>query len=771
MESDLVQSISLDQGWWFAGEYESGTPLPTQADSGWSMVDLPHCPVPLSWHGWDPSSWEYEWLYFRRVRLSAGVADARVLLDFDGVLSATTPTVNGTELPCTKGGYLPFSYELTGLVQEGDNDLVVIIDGVWQQVPPSGAAGGAASVDYLQPAGISRHVGVRMVPSPAYVYDVFVSPAAPPVGAFDIPVAVTIDTNATLTGASVEVRLRPHGSDEVLAQARANVARVGAGEQVVSVTLSAVDEIERWSPSSPALYDLTATLRYDGTAVHAVTVRTGFRDVQFTPQGFILNGRRLILFGINRHQLFPYMGMSAPDRLQRRDAEILKTALNLNAVRCSHYPQSPAFLDACDELGIIVWEETPGWQHIGGRAWKKLWYRDVATMVRRDRNRPSVVIWGVQPNETRPTTAQATRARNIANSKDGTRPTAGTNTRYRWRGYVQPVYAYDDYTTATVDGVKVPALRPPIPGTPYLVAESVGALGAVHYFVRNHPQDDLQTQAIDHGMAHAQAQNPAGTYCGLLGWAGIDYASLNGYTLDALKTPGVLDTFRVPKPGAAIYQAQIDPSARPVIQPAFSWYFGSDCPVTALGSQALVCSNCDQIRAYLDGLPIGALAPAGSDFADLAYPPFYLDTTLVPAATTPDLRLDGYLDDRLIHSRSFSAETSQDSLQVTADDSAIVGDGSDATRIAFLAVDRFANLRPYVGGEVMLTHTGPGRLVGDNPFDYSLAGGAGAVWLRSVNGQYGRATVTASHPTLGTGTVSVDIHPASALPTPPTSLR
>lgn len=764
MESDLVQSISLDQGWRFAGAYEAGTPLPAQLESGWPRVDLPHCAVALSWHGWDPSSWECEWLYYRRVRLPAGVADARVLLDFDGVLSATTPTVNRTTLPRANGGYLPFSYEVTGLVQEGDNDLVVIVDGTWQQIPPSGAASGARSVDYMQPAGISRHVGVRIVHSAAYVDDVFVSPAAPPAGAFDIPVAVTIDTNATLTGASVEVQLRPHGGEQVLGQARANVPRVGVGKQMVSVTLAGVDGIERWSPSSPALYDLTVTLRYDGTAVHALTVRTGFRDAQFTPKGFFLNGQRLILFGINRHQLFPYMGMSAPDRLHRRDAEILKTELNVNAVRCAHYPQSPAFLDACDELGIIVWEETPGWQYIGDRAWQKLWYQDVARMVQRDRNRPSVVIWGVQPNETQPPAAQATQAKSIANSNDGTRPTAGTNTRYNWRKYVQPVYAYDDYTTAKAHGVRVPALRPPIPGTPYLVTESVGAVQAVHYFVRNQPQHDLQTQAIAHGMAHSQAQNPTATYCGLFGWVGIDYASLNGYRVRTLKTPGILDTFRVPKPGAAIYQAQIDPSARPVIQPAFSWYFGSDAPVTALGSQALVCTNCDQIQAYLDGLPVGALTPAGRDFANLAYPPFYLDTTLVPAATTPDLKLDGYLNGELIHSRSFSADASQDSLHVAADDSAIAGDGRDATRIAFLAVDRFGNLRTYVGGEVTLTHTGPGRLVGDNPFDYSLAGGAGAVWLRSVNGQYGRATVTASHPTLGSGTVSVDTVAPSALP-------
>ena len=74
-----------------------------------------------------------------------------------------------------------------------------------------------------------------------------------------------------------------------------------------------------------------------------MTVRTGFREAVFEPGGFYLNGQRLQIFGLNRHQLFPYTGMAAAARLQRRDAEILKFELNCNMVRCSHYPQSPHF--------------------------------------------------------------------------------------------------------------------------------------------------------------------------------------------------------------------------------------------------------------------------------------------------------------------------------------------------------------------------------------------------------------------------------------------
>ena len=138
-----------------------------------------------------------------------------------------------------------------------------------------------------------------------------------------------------------------------------------------------------------------------GTAPpHTVDVSTGFRQAVFQPDGFYLNGKRLEIFGLNRHQLFPYLGMAAGARLQRRDAEILKNELNCNMVRCSHYPQSPHFLDACDELGLMVWEEPPGWAYVGDAAFEQIVLQNVHDMVVRDRNRPSVIVWATRLNET-----------------------------------------------------------------------------------------------------------------------------------------------------------------------------------------------------------------------------------------------------------------------------------------------------------------------------------------------------------------------------------
>ena len=165
------------------------------------------------------------------------------------------------------------------------------------------------------------------------------------------------------------------------------------------VSITGLSAVGLWSPDSPKLYQVNATIVADGVS-HSVAVTTGFRQATFQTDGFYLNGQRFEIFGLNRHQLFPYTGMAASERLQRRDAELLRNELNCNMVRCSHYPQSPYFLDACDELGLMVWEEPPGWQYLGDAAFQAIVVQNVHDMVIRDRNRPSVIVWATRLNET-----------------------------------------------------------------------------------------------------------------------------------------------------------------------------------------------------------------------------------------------------------------------------------------------------------------------------------------------------------------------------------
>jgi beta-galactosidase len=510
-----------------------------------------------------------------------------------------------------------------------------------------------------------------------------------------------------------------------------------------------------WSPDSPKLYTVRVTLWCPGQPPHTVNITTGFRQAVFQPDGFYLNGERLEIFGLNRHQLFPYTGMAAPARLQRRDAEILKRDLNCNMVRCSHYPQSPHFLDACDELGLMVWQEPPGWQFVGDGAWQDLVVQNVQDMVTRDRSRPSVIVWATRLNETDNYPALYARTRRTAYELDGTRQSTGAMKSHSTRGWAEDVFAYDDYHSRRGNA----RLLPPLAGLPYMVSEAVGALdGSPTYRWIDSPVT-LALQAKMHAQAHNIAQSDP-RYAGLLGWAGFDYASYAGGNRiwAALKTPGVLDTFRVAKPGAAFYRSQLDPRIRPVILPAFFWDFGPGSPGGGPGASAMIATNCDQVVCYVGGQRVATGVPDSANFGHLAYPPVFVNLT-VDGAALPDLRVDGFLGGQQAATLQMSADPAGDHLVLTADDPAIVADGSDATRLTFRAVDAYGNQRPYVSGDVALNLTGPATLVGDNPFAFGTYGGVGGAFARSQPGQAGLVAVTAAHQTLGQDTVLVRATP------------
>jgi beta-galactosidase len=169
----------------------------------------------------------------------------------------------------------------------------------------------------------------------------------------------------------------------------------------------------------------------------------------------------------------------------------------------------------------------------------------------------------------------------------------------------------------------------------------------------------------------------------------------------------------------------------------------------------MICSNCQRLELFIDGKHLGTLHPDKERFPHLPYPPSFVSFDGVDGGKNPVLRIDGYLGNQKIISRSFSSDRAQDRLSVLADDAEIEADGSDATRVEFRAVDRFGAPRPYVKGDISLTIGGPAVLLGDNPFAFEDAGGAGAVWIRSRPGEAGRITVQLRHPVLGSARVVI----------------
>jgi beta-galactosidase len=769
------RTVAFNDGWLF-GAAAAGSSLPGFDDSAFATVTLPHTVAPLSWQNWDPSTWEQVWAYRKHFDAPPAAGGMRVFLDFSAALTHSTVTLNGTQVADYLGGYLPFSAEVTGQLQPSGNVLAVTLDSTFNlEVPPDRPAPYlSTSVDFWQPGGIYRDVALRAVPQ-VFLSDVFAQPAnVLDAATRQVVVQATVDA-AVVPSGTAQVAVELLDGAQVIASGQVPVTITAAGQVTVSTTLSGLGGVDLWDTDSPRLYTVVATLLVNGQPLHDYQVRIGFREAVFQLDGFYLNGRQVKLFGVDRHQFFPFAGGAMPARVQARDAEIMRNELNCNMVRCSHYPQSEAFYDACDELGLMAWEETPGWDYLGNAAWLALAYRDIGDMIVRDRNHPSVIIWGARLNETPVDVSFYTSTNELAHSLDSSRPTVGAMAGLRLTTeYEQDVFSENDYSSVTdAAGVKSPSLQPPVDGAgvPYMVSEAVGTLsGPAIYYRRFDPQAVQQGLATAHGQVHNIAASDD-RYCGLLAWSGFDYPSGNGNQYQGVKYTGVVDLFRIPKPGAAIYQAQVDPAVTPVIAPAFYWDFGPTSPVTSLPS-AMICANLDRLEVYVGGQHFATALPDTADYGNLGYPPSFVDFTGVDGSSLPDLRIDGYLGSALVASRSFAADPAGDVLALAADDAVIDGDGTDATRLVFRATDRYGAPRPYVAGPVTLDITGPAVLVGDNPFDFAAAGGAGAVWIRSLPGSPGLVTVTASHPTLGRAVARVRVRAAAGagLPVPYGSL-
>ena len=755
-------SYDFNQGWLFGGPYTAGAERPGYDDHRFAGITVPHTVVPLSWTDWSYQAWQQRWIYRKHFDGTDLVTRGdRVLLTFDGVMTDAIIVLNGVTIGSHAGGYLPFTVELTGGIKAGDNVLAVIVDGRWLDVPPDALPGGPDTIDYLQPAGLYRDVTLQVVPA-VYLADVFARPVSVLARDRSVRVAATID--AAALGASRDVTVTAElltGAGAKRAEATTVARLPGPGTHTVTLTIGRPGAVDYWSPENPALYTVRTTLSQPGGASHTLATQIGFRQAVFETGGFYLNGGRYEIFGLNRHQIFPYLGMAAPARLQRRDALILKNELNVNMVRCSHYPQSPHFLDACDELGIMVWQEPPGWGFMGDAAFQQRFLSDVTNMIIRDRNRPSVVVWGTRLDETKNYPALYATARELAYRYDGSRQTAGALTFRATAGWAEDVFSYDDYRV--VDGE--PELFPPVPDVPYLISETVGAAVDPQYRWFD-PPATLANQAYAHALVHDQAQADP-RYAGVLAWAAIDYyAALNpavpgaaAKNWNTMRTPGVLDVFRAPKPGAAIYQSQVDPATRPVILPCF-WWDNASRP----GANSMFATNCDRLELSVNGRAWLTVVPDAQGFGALRYPPAFGDLSGASAAAgtaagsgLPDLRIDGYLGARLAATVRMTADTSRDRLSLAVADAEIAADGADATAVTVRVTDAYGNHRPGTAGDVALTLAGPATLIADNPFPLAAPGGVGGGFIRSRPGRTGRVTLTARHAALGEASVELTV--------------
>jgi len=726
----------LNHNWLYSDRLVPNAASPTLDDSRFARVTIPHTNKMLPWHGFDDKSYQFISLYRRHFKLPIAIKGKRVFVDFGGVMTAATVSINGKRLGEYRGGYTPFSFELTAhLNWPGDNVLAVEVDSSERKdIPPFGG-----EIDYLTFGGIYRDVHLRVV-SDTFIENVFAKPVNVLKNDRRVDIRCFMNRQGNLVGPlSLTAELRD--GNRVLASTGNKLTQ----EQVphYDLSLENLGSIELWDLNHPKLYQVQVRLHSATGLVDQYETKIGFREARFKEDGFHLNGKHIKLRGLNRHQTFPFVGQAMPARVQRRDALILKRELKCNVVRTSHYPQSPHFLDACDEIGLLVFEEIPGWQHIGDQQWKDLSVRYVEEMIRRDWNHPSIVLWGVRVNESRDDHDFYTRTNQLAHSLDDSRQTGGVRYRYDSE-QLEDVYTMNDF--------QIP-LRP-ANRTLYLNTEFIG-----HMYPTK--RNDNVERITEHTMRHARVHNQLASdkkYAGGLGWCAFDYNTHSNFcSSDRICYHGVSDIFRIPKPAAGFYKSQCDPKEEIVLEPAFDWSRGDRNETFTI---AMVSSNCDHLKIYIGDRLVADLDPDRQTFPNLKYPPFVTNIRDAIGKGWGDLKLEGYIDGKKVITKMMSGSGADRQLLVAADDLELVGDGIDATRFVMKVTDEYGAVRPLANAPIAVSLTGPGEIIGENPF--SLFGGVGAVWIKTKQAP-GVIRVVARHPTLGAKSVEIRVKPAAAI--------
>lgn len=703
-------------------------------DLTFAKVTLPHTNKVLPWHGFDDKDYQFISLYRRHFTMPAGLSGRRVFIDFGGVMTAATVWINGHRLGEYRGGYTPFSFELTPhLNWRGDNVLAVEVDSTERNdIPPFGG-----EIDYLTFGGIYREVSLRVVPE-TFIENVFAKPRDVLSSNRSVNVRCFLETKGA-TGAQRKLVAQLRDGTRVLATQSVDASTSAPHHDVL---LNRLGPVDLWDINNPKLYQVRVSLFEGDRLTDEYETRIGFREARFTPDGFYLNGKHLKLIGLNRHQTYPFVGQAMPARVQRRDAWILRKDFNCNTVRTSHYPQSTHFLDACDELGLLVFEEIPGWQHIGDQQWKDLSVQYVETMIRRDWNHPSIILWGVRVNESRDDREFYTRTNQLAHALDDSRQTGGVRFRYDSE-QLEDVYTMNDF--------QIP-LRPPN-RTLYFNTEFIG-----HMYPTK--RNDNIERITEHAMRHARVHDQLASdkkYAGGLGWCAFDYNTHSNFcSSDRICYHGVADIFRIPKPAAGFYKSQCDPKEEVVMEPAFDWSRGDRNETFTL---AMVSSNCERVKIFIGDRQVADLEPDRKTFPNLKYPPFSTNLRDAIGKGWGDLKLEGYIAGKKVITKMMSGRGADRQLRVEPDDTQLIGDGIDATRVVLKVTDEYGAVRPLANAAIALTITGPGEIIGENPF--ALFGGVGAVWIKTKEAA-GLIRLSAKHPVLGVKAVEIVAKRASS---------
>ena len=583
--------ISLCNNWEFTETWSEAFAM---GEGSGEAVRLPHTVRQLPLHYADHEDYQMVCGYRRTLTVTEEMLGKRLFLRFDGAAHIATVYVNGEPMGTHRCGYTAFRVEITGAVRLGENRIAVKLDTTENEtVPPFGFV-----IDYLTYGGLYREVWLD-VREKGFLSDLYIT----------TPTTETVHLEITAeNGENCRYLV------EILTEEGETLLKKMTVDKALELE---VPGARVWSCEDPYRHICRVSLLKEDRVTDVQEVKFGFRTAEFRENGFFLNGKQVFLRGLNRHQCWPYMGYAAPESLQREDARILKKELGCVIVRTSHYPQSKYFIDECDRIGLLVFTEIPGWQHIGEAAcWQDQCVENTKEMVLQYRNHPSIILWGVRINESQDCDGLYRRTNAVAKELDPSRATTGVRF-HEQSSLLEDVYGYNDFShTGNNPGVKPKRSVTPDVRKPLLITEHNG-----HMFPTKSFDPWLKRQ--EHALRHARVQNDAladGEHAGCIGWCMFDYATHKDFgSGDRICYHGVLDAFRNPKTAAAVYASQQE--EWPVLEVASSMDIG-DYAAGNIGAVS-VFSNADEVRLYKNDLFVSKLSKG--DFGALKHPPLVLD--------------------------------------------------------------------------------------------------------------------------------------------------
>ena len=593
-------------------------------DSSWQSVNLPDGIELLPEEASGCSNYQGPVWYRKTFTAPADLKGRRNTLYFEGIMGKSEVWVNGEKAAEHLGGYLPVIVNLDKWLKPGQKNVIVVKadnsnDGSYPPGKPQ------ESLDFAYFGGIYRDAYLIST-GPVYITDPNEAGTVAGGGIFFRTQSLDPRTRKGKTAVKVQVanntdkeqKVRvqalmtdPKGVDPVGETAPLVIPPHSTGEVDIPLVIS---NVRPWSPDNPNLYTLSVEVwKADGgtdakNPAHLLdnrSMRVGIRTVEITEKGLVLNGSLFPekLIGGNRHQDFARLGNAVPNNLQWQDAVKLRKA-GMRVIRSAHYPQDPAFMDACDRLGLFVIVATPGWQFWGKGPFADRVYDDVRQMVRRDRNHPSVMMWEPILNETHYPKDFAKKVRDLVHEEY---PYPGCYTACD--AVAQGSEHYEVLYAHPSTGDKHWSIKERKNNKPYFTREfgdnvdTWSAHNSTSRVARHWGEVPMMVQALHYLKTSFPYTNydtlnaaPAYHFGGCL-WHPFDHQ--RGYHPDPFYG-GILDAFRQPKTSYYAFMSQRPQKSQNELGSGPVVYIANECTPFS-PEDVTVFSNCDSVRLSVNG--------------------------------------------------------------------------------------------------------------------------------------------------------------------------